>query len=306
MAKSDEPERFPVITVRLSDELPAVRCLQKSEAEFLYRQLFEEADYTRYGISVNKGDTVFDVGGNIGMFALYCILVTKGDVKLFTFEPIPILARVCEANIKEYARQGLTRSKVFAVGLTQPSLLVGAQSAVFEFYPDYSLVCSSYGWTSEEKDSIAARLERFAEGKVTLEEVRKTVDTSMTAIKVECPLRTLSSVLDDQKLEKIDLLKIDVEKAEWDVLMGIRDEHWSLIKQAVIETHVIDDRVEKITSLLETKGFKVVVGEQSVPKYLGYREYGLMGESRGGGGVEDIKCLGDHRGILCNIYGTRN
>ena len=300
-------EEFPIATVRLSDELPVVRCLQATEAEFLYKQLFEEAEYTRYGISVKKGDAVFDVGGNIGMFALYCILSTEGDVNLFTFEPIPALARICEANIKEYAYPGVTRSKVFAVGLSQPSLLSEKQSAVFEFYPGYSLVCSSYGWTSEEKDSIAARLERLAGEQVDSKAVRKVVDESMAAIKVECPLRTLSAVLDEEKPGKISLLKVDVEKAEWDVLMGIRDEHWPMIEQVVIETHVIEDRVEKIAALLKTKGFcNIVVGEHSVLRYLGYREYGMMNE-RKDGGVNEIPCLGDcSRGVLCNIYATRN
>jgi len=37
-----------------------------------------------------------------------------------------------------------------------------------------------------------------------------------------CQTRTPSDVIDEQKINRIDLLKIDVQKSELDVLMGIR------------------------------------------------------------------------------------
>ena len=37
-----------------------------------------------------------------------------------------------------------------------------------------------------------------------------------------CQLRTLSDVVREEGVERIDLLKIDVENAEYEVLMGIR------------------------------------------------------------------------------------
>ncbi|KAL5508923.1 hypothetical protein EMCRGX_G004187 [Ephydatia muelleri] len=198
------------------------------------------------------------------MFGLHCILSTEGDVKLFSFEPIPYLAAICEENIREYAKRGLTLGKVFAFGLTQPSLLTAENSAIFDFYPNYSLVSSSYGYSNEEKDSIASRLKNLSEGKLSQEATRRIVDDSMVAVKIKCPLRTLSAVLDEEIPGTIDLLKIDVEKAEWDVLMGIRDDHWPLIRQVVMETHVVGDSVEMVVQLLQKKGFsKVVVGSDA-------------------------------------------
>ena len=257
-------QRFPVVTTKLSNELPMVKCFQITEAEFMYKQLFEDSEYAKHGISIRKGDTVFDVGANIGMFGLHCILSTEGDVKLFSFEPIPYLAAICEENIREYAKRGLTLRKVFAFGLTQPSLLTAENSAIFDFYPNYSLVSSSYGYSNEEKDSIASRLKNLSEGKLSQEATRRIVDDSMVAVKIKCPLRTLSAVLDEEIPGTIDLLKIDVEKAEWDVLMGIRDDHWPLIRQVVMETHVVGDSVEMVVQLLQKKGFsKVVVGSDA-------------------------------------------
>ena len=40
-------------------------------------------------------------------------------------------------------------------------------------------------------------------------------------------LTTLSDVLREENVTRIDLLKIDVEKSEMDVLLGIDEQDWS-------------------------------------------------------------------------------
>ena len=43
----------------------AVFCLLAEEAEVLYKQVRE---YVKHNITLNEGDTIFDVGANIGLF----------------------------------------------------------------------------------------------------------------------------------------------------------------------------------------------------------------------------------------------
>ena len=52
-----------------------------------------------------------------------------------------------------------------------------------------------------------------------------------------CPLVTVSDVIDSHDLERVGLLKVDVERAELAVLRGIRPEHWRRIRQVVMEGH---------------------------------------------------------------------
>ena len=47
-----------------------------------------------------------------------------------------------------------------------------------------------------------------------------------------CAMTTVSALMAEHDLERIDLLKIDVEGAELDVLRGIRPEDWPRIHQA--------------------------------------------------------------------------
>ena len=63
-------------------------------------------------------------------------------------------------------------------------------------------------------------------------------------------------------VDRIDLLKIDVEKAELDVLSGIEDGDWDKVQQVVIELHDMDDRLNVITTLLQRKGLTEMTVEQ--------------------------------------------
>ena len=86
---------------------------------------------------------------------------------------------------------------------------------------------------------------------------------------LKAPVRTLSKVLKEQGLHgmTVNLLKVDVEGAEWNVLMGIDDETWCSIDQVVIEVHDGDDgRVQQIIELCRAKGFTKVVKTQERSK----------------------------------------
>jgi hypothetical protein len=75
---------------------------------------------------------------------------------------------------------------------------------------------------------------------------------------VECEVTTLSAALREHDLHEIDLVKIDVEGAEWEVLQGIEDGDWSRLRQLALEVHEAD-RVERVRDLLHSKGYRVTI-----------------------------------------------
>ena len=79
---------------------------------------------------------------------------------------------------------------------------------------------------------------------------------------VVCQLRTLSEVIRQHNVERIDLLKLDVEKSEWDVLAGIEPEDWQKIRQMAVEVHDLDGRLERMQQLLAEQGFVVEVEQE--------------------------------------------
>ena len=80
--------------------------------------------------------------------------------------------------------------------------------------------------------------------------------------KFNCPVETLSSVIEKAEADKIDLLKIDVEGAEINVLKGIAVEHWNRISQIVIETHG-NTELEQAKNLLDEHGYETAVAQDT-------------------------------------------
>ena len=73
-------------------------------------------------------------------------------------------------------------------------------------------------------------------------------------------MRALSDVIDTERVDRIDLLKIDAEGSEWEALAGIRDEHWPRIAQIAIEVHNRQTgQGDAIERLLRTRGYDIYV-----------------------------------------------
>lgn len=68
---------------------------------------------------------------------------------------------------------------------------------------------------------------------------------------------SLSAKIKEHKISRIDLLRIDASGAELDILEGIEVEDWARIKQVMIEVDEMNNRVRRITDLLNRHHFDV-------------------------------------------------
>jgi amino acid adenylation domain-containing protein len=75
---------------------------------------------------------------------------------------------------------------------------------------------------------------------------------------VEYPTHPLSAVLDDRAITRVDLLKIGVEKGEWDVLRSVRVRYWPIIRQVVVEVFDVDGCLDRVVDLLTGHGLTVI------------------------------------------------
>ena len=74
----------------------------------------------------------------------------------------------------------------------------------------------------------------------------------------------VAKVIAEESVGWIDLLKVDVQKSEYDVLAGIAEQDWKKIGQIVLEVHDLNGRLTQITSLLGTRGFQVIVEQDEM------------------------------------------
>jgi amino acid adenylation domain-containing protein/FkbM family methyltransferase len=223
----------------------------RNETEHIYKQIFEDEVYLKHGIALEAGDCVFDVGANIGLFTLFVYQKCR-EAKVYAFEPIPSTFEKLHHNVARYGLQ----AQIFNCGLSDR-----AGTAPFTFYPKWS---ASSGINADvEEDKEALRIFLHNSGVQMEQDIEQLVEDRYEGEQVICQLQTLSEIISERGIERIDLLKIDVERSELDVLNGINNGDWHKIKQVVIEVHDIEGRIERITGMLERRGFEVVV-EQDV------------------------------------------
>jgi FkbM family methyltransferase len=231
--------------------------LNASETNFLYSEIFENNTYLKYGISLQEGAVVFDVGANIGMFTLFIKSIVKKS-KVYAFEPIPPICDILRINSSQFGSE---------VAVYESGLADTEKMAVLTYYPGYSILSGAY--TNFEQDShiLLSGVER--QSKTKCKKKREMNDrvkelfleqTLSRKIEYNCKLTTVSNILRQEGVPRVDLLKIDVEKSEIDIMNGIDPEDWPKIRQIVVETHAVDGSVsKKIDSLLKENGFTTII-----------------------------------------------
>jgi FkbM family methyltransferase len=237
-----------------------IAAANRPEVAFLYDEIIGQDAYFRHGLTLPPGGCVFDVGANIGLFTL-AITRREPTLEVHAFEPVPAIYRLLALN----AERHFPRTVLHNVGL-------GAAPGVvpFAYYPR----CS--GWSTRYPDHRGTRrdLAAYARhrgaarsrwlgpvlGRVAGGAIARYL---LHAEEVRCRVLPLSTVIVNCGVATIDLLKIDVERAELDVLDGIAAQDWPRIRQLAIEVHDVEDRVRRVADLLRARGFEPRIDQLS-------------------------------------------
>lgn len=235
----------------------------RGEARLLYDEIFNKQVYLQNGIELHEGDVVMDVGANIGLFSLF-VGQTLRDVTIHAFEPIPDIFRSLQRNTASLGRKIVLKN----VGLSNQE-----NEVVFTYYP--RLPCFSTScpdrlerrW-ADLKDILMGMSEKTGGRRGPLQGLRDRVRSwgvggllyyaSQKKDRL-CRLTRVSQILADERIDRVDLLKIDVEGAEWDVLRGIDVADWPKIQQLVVEVHDVVDGADGIAAWLEVRGYDIAI-----------------------------------------------
>jgi amino acid adenylation domain-containing protein/non-ribosomal peptide synthase protein (TIGR01720 family)/FkbM family methyltransferase len=229
--------------------------VNKNETDYIFKEIFELQAYGKYGISFAGEGCILDVGGNIGLFSLFTKAVCP-DAVIHAFEPNPHVRQRLTANLRRYA-PGAT---VHACGLS-----AAPGEAEFTFFEGFSLLSGLYADAKKEKEVVRhyminqedAGLDGMDQLVAQADEV---LDHRFSAKTFPVRLDTLSNVMRQHKIQSVNLLKINVEKAELDVMRGIKKADWRKIRQVVVEVDVMEN-LDTITAMLEENGFQCLVDQ---------------------------------------------
>ncbi|MEU4775548.1 amino acid adenylation domain-containing protein [Micromonospora sp. NPDC023644] len=247
-------------------DLDRVAGINPHETRYLYDEIFVQRVYLRDGIVLRRGATVFDVGANIGMFSLFVHAVCP-DATIHAFEPVPSVVAALRRNVEEFG----VPATVHPVGLSTASGQVS-----FTYYPGYSMMSGQAAYADPAAE--VAVIKRFLANErdrgetdrdTLLERVDELLAERFDGAEVTVDVRPLSKVIDEVAPDRIDLLKIDVQRAEADVLAGIEERHWPLIAQVAMEVHDAvgtdtEGRLDELIALFEERGFDVVTRQDDL------------------------------------------
>jgi amino acid adenylation domain-containing protein/FkbM family methyltransferase len=260
----------------------------RNETEYLYQEIFVRHTYAQHGIRLREEAVVFDLGANIGMFTMF-VAACRPQARIWACEPLPPLCRTLRLNVELYA----PRAKVLPVGVADSE-----RSAEFTFYPQHTMMSSLTAYADPELERRVverslrnAQRQGSAEAATLLENAEELLGRRFEGERYDCRLRRLSDILREEVIERIDLLKIDVQRAELDVLRALDDADWERVEQIVMELHQEEGgatagRIAQVVELLAAHGFDPVVeqdpllvGTDRYALYASRRDRGTEGES---------------------------
>lgn len=236
-----------------------VLALSSVEARFLYHEIFEQDCYLGSLDPLPEKPTVLDVGANIGLFALR-IFRSHPGARVICFEPVAPIFEVLRQNLYGLPAELHPEAVSERDGHTELSYypLVPGNSSLHARQLTPELLEKMFigfgtldlGWW---QPLIGRRLFRkFARG------------IWENPQRFQAEVTSLSSFLERNPKLTVDLLKVDVERAELDVLHGLGDDDWSRVRQIALEATSLDSEpghLDRIVRLLESRGYDVSVEE---------------------------------------------
>ena len=227
--------------------------LNRGETNQLYDEIFVRRSYLRHGITLPEQACVFDLGANIGLFTLFVSIECRSAI-IHSIEPVPEIVEVLLANTQFYNLSATVHGVAIGSKTDEVNLV---------YYPSSTLQSGLY--TNPDRDEFVVRqyaysqlLEKVGNHNFTSRDFDALIEERFQEKHYRVPLKTLSEIIEKENVKKIDLLKIDVERSELEVLEGIKEAHWQIIQQIVLEVH--DSQTsKKVIEILENRGFNIAI-----------------------------------------------
>jgi FkbM family methyltransferase len=189
--------------LQLVDRRSGVRCTCTRPSIPVFAEVWHRRDYDVPRMQIRPNDIVVDIGANQGIFTCYA---AYHGARVYAFEPFPQSFETLEENV---------RSNGFEKNVTARPWAIGAQNGTANLiYTDMlGGVMNSINLAYCQKKNLDMQQQ------------------------ITVPCYTLAQIIEDMKIDRIRLCKIDCEGAELDILKQLTEKELRKIDSFVIECH---------------------------------------------------------------------
>lgn len=184
-----------------------------------------------YGVVPNDS-TIIDLGANIGTFSVYAA-VTARNVRVYAYEPLKAFYDLMLENVRANGCERAVECFNYAVAGDSKPRRLAVEGTDF-FFP--TLV-------GAEKEEGGVR-------------------------SIEVPCVTLAGIVESNRIEAVDLLKMDCEGAEYEILYNAPPALFPRIKEIRMEYHNLDadgQNVEALREFLQSNGYAISLLKANTP-----------------------------------------
>jgi FkbM family methyltransferase len=193
----------------------------------VFKEIFME-DFYQADKLINKlpdNPVVIDVGANAGFFNV--LLFSKlNTARVFAYEPLP-------SNINLFKKTIEQNDSMKTIQLSQMAVTGISKDSIQLFTED-----------TEDNTVVSSVFSGF---------------NKLNQKTITVPAQSLAFIIEQNNLEKIDLLKLDCEGSEYDIIYNTNASVLRKINMMVIEVHEIDGNKNNLKSLneyLQSLGYK--------------------------------------------------
>jgi FkbM family methyltransferase len=216
-----------------------------SSARFIIREVFRNQVYRRSGFEFRPTDTVVDIGGNIGLFALWA---APQVARVFTVEPTKAI---------DCLALSLARNEIDNVTIVRCAVSDKTGTVELMEHPGFNAVTHLASFQPSRWGQRCIRLLCASE--------------QQDPIRVSCPSQTLEQVFQTQNIDHVDFLKIDCEGGEYAILNSISDSTLARISRISMEFHKLhpDHDHRLIVRRLQSAGYDVTIKRTLLDRLAG-------------------------------------
>lgn len=229
------PATAPVVTLPNGTRLELQTEDQHGCASYLAREIFTNGTYSKPGFEIGPSDVVVDVGANMGLFALWAAPQAPLG-RVICIEPTGVIGCL----ERSLAGSGLTNVEIVRCA-------IGRAEGVLELveYPGFTAT------------THAANFRPATLGQLLIHLLWR--KSQRHPVRTTCRCRSLEDVLAALDVERVDLLKVDCEGAEYDIFDSLSDHVLGRVSRIVMEFHELHPTHDhrRLVRRLQDAGFTV-------------------------------------------------